>query len=140
MREGPVISIVDDDESVRQALEGLLRSVGLEVAAFASAGEFLRSHHLRTTGCLILDLRMPSMGGLELQQRLAGDGHRIPIIILTAHGDEEARVQASRTGAVAFLRKPFDPEALLSAVEAALENRQQRTGRVQGGHGDESAA
>jgi len=123
MGQDHLVAVVDDDESVRQALEGLFRSVGLQVAAFASAEDFLRSHHLRITGCLILDLRMPGMGGLELQQRLAGEGHRIPIIILTAHGDEEARPRALGAGAVAFLRKPFDAEALLSAVGAALRNQ-----------------
>jgi FixJ family two-component response regulator len=120
MLDAPVVSIVDDDEAVRQALEGLLRSVGVQVAAFASAEEFLGSGQLQSTGCLILDLWMPGMGGLELQQRLAGYGQQIPIIILTAHGDDEARTRALSAGAVAFLGKPFDVDALLSAVETAL--------------------
>jgi FixJ family two-component response regulator len=119
MDGGGVISIVDDDESVRQAVEGLLRSVGFQVAVFASAEEFLRSRHRQKTRCLILDLRMPCMGGLELQQELERDAHRIPIIILTAHGDDEARRRALGAGAVAFLHKPCDGETLLSAVQAA---------------------
>lgn len=123
MRKGPVISVVDDDESVRQALAGLLRSAGLQVATFASAQEFLGSRHLRTAACLILDLQMPGMGGLELQQRLAEAGHRIPIVVLTAHGDEDARAKALAGGAVAFMAKPFDGEALLGAVEVALKSR-----------------
>lgn len=120
MRKGPVISVVDDDESVRQALEGLLRSAGLQVATFASAEEFLGSRQLRTAACLILDLQMPGMGGLELQQRLAEAGRRIPVVVLTAHGDDDARAKALAAGAVAFMPKPFDGEALLGAVEVAL--------------------
>lgn len=123
MGKGHLISVVDDDESVREALEDLLHSAGLEVATFASAEEFLGSRHLPTAACLILDLHMPGMGGLELQQRLARDGHRIPIVILTAHGDDNARTNALAKGAVAFMPKPFDGEALLRAVEAALKSR-----------------
>jgi FixJ family two-component response regulator len=123
MDEGNVVSIVDDDESVRQALEGLLRSVGLQVATFPSAEAFLHSPRVRATGCLILDLRMPGMGGLDLQEELAGAGYRIPIVVLTAHGEEAARRRALGRGAVAFLSKPFDVEALLRAVDAALRNR-----------------
>ena len=123
MGERNVVSVVDDDESVREAVEGLLRSVGFRVAVFASAEEFLQSHSRQTTRCLILDLRMSRMGGLELQQQLVRAGHPVPIIILTAHGDDEARRQALGAGAVAFLHKPCDGEALLSAVQAAVGNR-----------------
>ena len=123
MGKGHLISVVDDDESVREALEDLLHSAGLEVATFASAEEFLGSGHLRTAACLILDLHMPGIGGLELQQRLARDGYRIPTVILTAHGDDDARTKALGAGAVAFMPKPFDGEALLRAVEAALKIR-----------------
>lgn len=123
MGKGHLISVVDDDESVREALEDLLHSAGLEVVTFASAEEFLGSGHLRTAACLILDLHMPGMGGLELQQRLARDGHQIPTVILTAHGDDNARTNALARGAVAFMPKPFDGEALLRAVEAALKGR-----------------
>jgi FixJ family two-component response regulator len=123
MGKGHLISVVDDDESVREALEDLLHSAGLEVATFASAEEFLGSGRLRTAACLILDLHMPGMGGLELQERLARDGHRIPTVILTAHGDDDTRTRALGAGAVAFMPKPFDGEALLRAVEAALKSR-----------------
>ncbi len=116
----PVIAIVDDDESVREAVESLLKSVGFRTEAFASAEEFLHSGHHQETRCLILDLRMPGMSGLELQRRLVAAGSSISIIFITAHGDEEARAQALGAGAVAFLRKPFSEEALLRALQAAL--------------------
>lgn len=119
--DGPLVSVVDDDASVRQALEGLLRSGGYRVRSFASAEEFLGSPQVRTTGCLILDLRLPGMDGLELQQRLVEGGHRFPIVILTAHGDEDTRSRALAAGVVALMPKPFDGEALLRNVEAALE-------------------
>jgi two-component system response regulator FixJ len=117
---GPV-SVVDDDESVRQALAGLLRSAGFQVSTFASAEEFVASAQLGESRCLILDLRLPGMSGLELQQRLANEGRRLPIVILTAHGDEEARARALKAGVVAFMPKPFDGEVLLRTVEAALK-------------------
>lgn len=119
MQERYTVSVVDDDESVRQAIEGLLRSVGLGVASFASAEEFLRSDGLASTECLVLDLRMPGMDGLQLQQRLNLGGHRFPVVILTAHGDGDARAQALRAGAVAFLQKPFDSDALIATVTSA---------------------
>ena len=118
-----LISVVDDDASIRQALAGLFRSVGSPVATFATAEEFLRSDRPGTTACLVLDLQMPGMGGHE--EELVREGYRIPYIVYTAHGDEEARVWAGRAGAVAFLRKPFDTEALRSSVEAALRDREQ---------------
>ena len=121
-----LISVGDDDASIRQALAGLFRSVGSPVAAFATAEEFLRSDRPGTTACLVLDLQMPGMGGHELQEELVREGYRIPFIVYTAHGDEEARVWAGRAGAVAFLRKPFDTEALRSSVEAALRDREQK--------------
>ena len=120
MSEAEIISIVDDDASIRQALDGLLRSIGLRAATFASAEEFLGSEHRRRTACLILDLRMPRLGGRELQEKLVHDGYQIPVIILTAHGNEKTRAWASRAGVVAFLHKPFDTETLLGAVESAL--------------------
>jgi FixJ family two-component response regulator len=118
--EPPLISVVDDDESVREAIESLLKSVGMRVAVLASAEEFLSSPHLEVTDCLILDVRMPGMNGLELQRQLSAANSRIPVIFITAHGDEEARAQALAAGAVAFLHKPFSEEALLSAIEIAL--------------------
>jgi FixJ family two-component response regulator len=116
----PLISVVDDDESVREALESLLRSAGFKAEVFASAEQFLRSDRAREVDCLIVDVRMPGMNGLELQRQLAADGSRVPIIFITAHGDEIARAQALRAGAVAFLRKPFSEQALLDAVQAVL--------------------
>ena len=123
MSKRDLVSIVDDDESIRQALEGLFRSVGLQAAAFASADEFLRSRHLATTRCLILDLRMTGIDGLELQRRLINDGRRIAIVILTGHGDDEARARALRAGAAAFLPKPFDAETLLGVIDGILRRR-----------------
>jgi FixJ family two-component response regulator len=121
--EPPVISIVDDDASIRQALDGLLRSASLQAAAFGSVEEFLGSGHLATTGCLILDLRMPGIDDLELQEWLLAEGRRIPIIVLTANGDGGARDRALAAGALAFLPKPFDADVLLGAVSAALGSR-----------------
>jgi FixJ family two-component response regulator len=118
-----LVSIVDDDESIRQALVSLLRSAGIEAAAFASGEEFLRSRRVADTACVILDLQMADMAGLEVQTRLRREGHRIPIVILTAHGDDEARERALSLGAVAFLSKPADGDDLLGAVSSALRTR-----------------
>jgi FixJ family two-component response regulator len=120
MCHGSLISVVDDDESVRQALDGLLRSAGLRAVVFASAEAFLRSNARPSTVCLILDLRMPGMDGRELQQRLLDDGHRIPTIVVTAHGDDTSRAWALGAGAVAFMPKPFDGDALLATIKSAL--------------------
>lgn len=117
-----LISVVDDDDSVRESLSGLIRSVGLKVTVFASAEEFLNSDHLADTDCLILDVRMPGMNGLELQRHLAANHYAIPVIFITAHGDEEARVRALNGGAVEYLLKPFSEEALLRAIETALNS------------------
>jgi FixJ family two-component response regulator len=119
----PLISVVDDDDSIRESLRGLIRSVGFAVNVFASAEEFLNSDHLRSTDCLILDVRMPGMNGLELQRRLATSDRKIPIIFITAHGDEEVRSRALNGGAVDYLLKPFSEEALLNAIDAALKSR-----------------
>jgi FixJ family two-component response regulator len=116
----PVISVVDDDESVRQSLGGLMRSVGFGVKVFSSAEEFLNSDDPRKTNCLILDVRMPGMDGFELQRRLEAGQYEIPVIFITAHGDEDLRQRALIAGAVDYLLKPFSEEALLSAVQAAL--------------------
>jgi FixJ family two-component response regulator len=116
-----LISVVDDDDSVRESLQCLIRSFGFAVEALASAEEFLTSDHLRDTRCLILDVRMPGMNGIELQRRLAASRHEIPVIFITAHGDEATRSQALRDGAVAYLLKPFTEEALLGAIHAALK-------------------
>jgi FixJ family two-component response regulator len=117
----PVISVVDDDESVRQSLGGLMRSVGFGVKVFSSAEEFLNSDDPRKTNCLILDVRMPGMDGFELQRRLEAGQYEIPVIFITAHGDEDLRQRALIAGAVDYLLKPFSEEELLNAVQAALK-------------------
>ena len=117
-----MVAIVDDDDLMRTALQGLLKSADLLVQAFASADEFLGSGHQHDTACLITDIRMPGMSGLELQAQLNADHCRIPTIFITAHGDAKMRMQAIRAGAVEFLAKPFDDEALLESVRAAMES------------------
>src|ERR1700682_354358 len=115
-----LVAILDDDDSMRNALQGLLKAVGLQAQAFASAEEFLTSGQQHEIACLIADIRMPGMSGLELQAKLNAERCRIPIIFITAHGDTKMRMQAMRAGAVEFLAKPFDDEALLESVRAAL--------------------
>src|SRR5580704_3479274 len=105
-----MVAIVDDDELMRSALQGMLKSVGLPSQAFASAEEFLTSGQQHETACLIADIRMPGMSGLELQAKLNAERCRIPTIFITAHGDEKMRMQALRAGAVEFMAKPFDDE------------------------------
>jgi FixJ family two-component response regulator len=117
-----MVAIVDDDELMRGALQGLLKAVGLPARAFASAEEFLNSGQQHETACLIADIRMPGISGLDLQARLNAARCRIPTIFITAHGDEKMRMQALRAGAVEFLAKPFDDEVLLDSVRAALES------------------
>jgi FixJ family two-component response regulator len=117
-----LIAIVDDDDSMRSAVQDLLEAVDLPAEAFASAEEFLRSGKQHDTACLIADIRMPGMSGLELQATLKAQRCRVPIIFITAHGDEKMRLQARRGGAVEFLSKPFDNEVLIDSVRAALEN------------------
>jgi FixJ family two-component response regulator len=120
-RDSSLVAIVDDDDLMRSALQGLLKAVGLPARAFASADEFLESGQQHDTACLIADIRMSGMSGLELQARLNADRISIPTIFITAHGDERMRMQALRAGAVEFLAKPFDNRALLASVRAALE-------------------
>lgn len=117
-----MVAIVDDDESVRSALRGLLKEAGLTAQSFASAEEFLESGQQGETGCLVADISMPGMSGLELQAKLNAERCRIPIVFITAHGDEKMRMQALRAGAVEFLAKPFDDEVLLDCVRAAMED------------------
>ncbi|HET7214115.1 MAG TPA: response regulator [Terriglobia bacterium] len=116
-----MIAIVDDDESIRTALLGMMKAVDLPALAFPSAEEYLNSGEQWNTACLIADIRLGGMSGIELQSRLNSDRFRIPIIFITAHGDERVRMQALRGGAVEFLTKPFDDEALLASVRAALD-------------------
>jgi FixJ family two-component response regulator len=117
-----LVAIVDDDDSIRSALQGLLESAELPAQSFASAEEFLKSGQHHQIACLIADIRMPGMSGLELQAQLNAEHRRIPIIFITAHGDEKMRMQALRAGAVEFMAKPFNDEALLESVRAALES------------------
>ncbi len=117
-----LVAIVDDDHSMRCALQGLLKSAELPAQSFASAEEFLKSGQHHQIACLIADIRMPGMSGLELQAKLNAERCKIPIIFITAHGDEKMRLQALRAGAVEFMAKPFNDEALLESVRAALEN------------------
>jgi FixJ family two-component response regulator len=121
-RRNNMVAIVDDDDLMRSALQGLLKSVGLPAQTFASSEEFLKSGQQHQTACLIADIRMPGMSGLDLQAKLIAERCRIPTIFITAHGDEKMRMQALRAGAVEFLAKPFDDEALLESVRAALES------------------
>ena len=114
------ISVVDDDESIREAINDLLDCMGLRVGVFSSAEEFLNSEDLHDTGCLIVDVRMPGMSGLELQGHLNAAGFHIPIIFISAHDDGEAKSRALGAGAVDFLRKPFSEDALLSAIGTSL--------------------
>jgi FixJ family two-component response regulator len=117
----PLIAIVDDDDSLRKSLDNLLRSVGFRTQGFSSAEAFLSATQARDTACLILDVRMPGMSGLELQRQLGAASRRIPIIFITAHADDDARAQALAAGAVDFLYKPFREEELLNAIDAALK-------------------
>jgi FixJ family two-component response regulator len=117
----PLIAIVDDDDSLRKSLDNLIRSVGFRTQGFSSAEAFLSSNHIHDTTCLILDVRMPGMSGLELQRQLGAANRRIPIIFVTAHADGDARAQALAAGAVDFLYKPFHEEVLLKAIDTALK-------------------
>jgi len=116
----PLISVVDDDRSIVEAIVSLLESVGYAAAGFVSAQDFLNSPQLRRTACLILDLRMPGIGGLELQRRLATKNIHTPVIFITAHGDQELAAEVLTTGDTALLRKPFSQESLLGALRSAL--------------------
>ena len=116
-----MVAIVDDDELIRNALGGLMKAAGFQAVAFASAEEFLNSGEQERTACLIADIRMPGMSGLELQAKLSKDQHKIPIIFITAQGDEKMRMQALRSGAVKFLTKPLDKGVLLDSVRIALD-------------------
>ena len=123
MRNPPLISVIDDDDSVRESLRRLIRSVGFAVQVFPSAEEFLNSDQLSHTSCLLLDVRLPGMNGLELQQELSANRCEIPIIFITAHGDDAARVRALKDGALEYLFKPFSEEALLNAINLSLTTR-----------------
>ncbi|WP_377831223.1 response regulator transcription factor (plasmid) [Bradyrhizobium lupini] len=120
MRIPSLVSVVDDDESVRESLPDLLREFGYAAQAFSSAEEFLASEYLGQTGCLILDIAMPGMSGPELQKELARLRHKIPIVFITAHGDESTRPRMLKQGAAECLSKPFSDSALLEALNTAF--------------------
>jgi FixJ family two-component response regulator len=120
MSERPLISIVDDDDSIRNSLDDLIRSAGFRTQGFPSAEAFLSSPRARDTACLILDVRMPGMNGLDLQRTIVAANWQIPIIFITSHTDDAARARALEAGAVGFLYKPFRDDELLNAMETIL--------------------
>ena len=117
----PTVCVIDDDPSMRDALDSLLRSIGLSVETFRSPGDFLDRHKAGNPECLVLDVRMPIMSGLEFQRRLAEDGNEIPIVFISGHADVPIAVQAMKAGAVEFLTKPFRDQDLLDAIQSALD-------------------
>jgi FixJ family two-component response regulator len=117
----PTVFIVDDDRGMRQAIQDLVESVGLRAESFASGEEFLRKKHNSRPSCLVLDVRLPQMSGLDFQQRLVDIGIQIPVIFITAHGDIPMSVRALKSGAVEFLTKPFRDQDLLDAIQQALQ-------------------
>jgi len=121
MSDDAIVFVIDDDESMREALKSLIRSVGLKVETFASAQEFLQSERPETPACLILDVRMPGLSGLDLQRELTEANINIPIIFITGHGDIPMSVRAMKAGAVEFLTKPFRDQDLLDAIQQALD-------------------
>jgi FixJ family two-component response regulator len=116
----PLISIVDDDESMREAIKGLMRSLGYRVETVASAQEFLRSRHARRTACLIADMQMPGMTGLELHRHLLASGKPIPTILITAYPDNSVRERALAAGVIGYLSKPFEQDDLIACIRSAL--------------------
>jgi len=120
MKKNPIIMVVDDDSGVRNALRSLLKSVGLESALYGSAQEFLAAYQPAQPGCLVLDIRMPGMSGLELQQQLNLRGAVIPVIFMTGHGDIPMAVEAMQHGAFDFLQKPFRDQDLLDRIQRAI--------------------
>lgn len=126
MAKTHVISIIDDDPSVREATQSLVRSLGYAAQAFSSAEEYLRSDRIRESACVITDLHMPGMSGADLQDRLIADGHQIPMIFVTAYFEEPARDRVMDAGAFGFLRKPFSDESLIECLDKALGARATR--------------
>jgi FixJ family two-component response regulator len=118
----PLISIVDDDDSMREAVKGLMKSLGYRVEASASAEEFLRSRHVRRTSCLIADVQMPGMSGLDLHRHLSASGKVIPTVLITAYPDDGVRERALAAGVIGYLSKPFDENDLLACIRSALTN------------------
>jgi FixJ family two-component response regulator len=124
----PLVAIVDDDESIRETTKDLLESAGLAAATFASASLLLKSRRLKGFSCLVADMRMPEMTGLELHQHLVASKRAIPTILMTAYPDERVRAQAIKNNVVCYLAKPFAADELLACVRRALERRRRRTG------------
>lgn len=120
LKTKPVVSIIDDDESSREAIAGLMRWLGLDVRTFASAVEFLASPDVSGSSCVVTDVQMPHMTGIELHKRLRQLGHTIPTILITAYPDDAARDQALADGVIGYLSKPFDKDALIECVRRAL--------------------
>jgi FixJ family two-component response regulator len=120
LQKVPVISIVDDDGSVREATQSLVRSLGYRAVTFRSAQEFLESSHLKTTACLITDVQMPGLSGVEFQDRLIAEGHRIPVIFVTAFLDEGLQARVLKSGAFGYLPKPFNEDRFIECLDAAL--------------------
>jgi len=118
-----MIAIVDDDESVREATKSLVRSLGYEAVTFCSAEEFLESAQLKTTACLITDVRMPGMSGVELQDRLIADGRILPTVFISAFSDERVQQRVLDSGAVGYLHKPFEEERLIACIDTALKGQ-----------------
>jgi FixJ family two-component response regulator len=129
MSERPLVIIVDDDLAIREALSGLLETVDLRSASFSSAGEFLASKRPEGPSCIVLDVRLPGVGGLEFQKRLAEENIRIPIIFITGYGDVPMSVRAMKAGAVEFLTKPIRDQEFLEAVQGALQRDKLRLDR-----------
>jgi FixJ family two-component response regulator len=125
----PVISIIDDDESVRVATNRLVRSLGYTAHTFASAEDFLASSQVNDTSCMIADVQMPGMSGIELQSHLLAQGHHLPIIFITAFPEESARTKALNSGAVCFLTKPFDGATLVRHLDAVLQKDRGESGK-----------
>jgi|SRR5580692_11576505 FixJ family two-component response regulator len=122
LQHTPVISIVDDDESIREATRSLVRSLGYDAATFCSAEEFLSSGKINRTTCLITDVNMPGLSGVELQDRLIADGHCLPVIFITAFPDARLRIKALKAGAVGYLNKPFSEDRLIEYLNTAIGN------------------
>jgi FixJ family two-component response regulator len=128
--EVPMISIVDDDESVREATKGLVRSLGYGAATFASAEDFLQSNQINETECVISDVQMPGLSGVELQSQLIARGNRTPVIFVTASTEERTRARALKAGAIGVLSKPLNEERLIEYIQTALAVRKMQTGRI----------
>jgi FixJ family two-component response regulator len=131
----PIVFVVDDDEAVRESLQWLINSVDVEVRTFASANEFLDFELPARPGCLIVDVRMPGMSGLELQRQLADRAINLPVIVITGHGDVEMAVRAMKAGAYDFIQKPFNDQVLLDRIQAALDQHAQQSEEIAERHG-----